>query len=72
MRRRLFTRILAGEIRCPFVAIGTIVVAFIAAWLINWNALQENMTLLSALESPNLSMFEKAISYGHIWHARGT
>ena len=48
----------------PIIAIGTVVVGFIAAWLINWNALQENLTLLSALESPNLATFQKAISYG--------
>jgi len=54
---------LAGN-TLPIVAVGTIAVAFIAAWLINWNALQENTTLLSALESPNLATFEKAISYG--------
>jgi tetratricopeptide (TPR) repeat protein len=48
----------------PIIAVGTVAVALIAAWLINWNALQENTTLLSALESPNLATFEKAISYG--------
>ncbi len=54
---------LAGN-TLPIIAVGTIVVSLVVAWLINWNALQENITLLSALESPNLATFEKAISYG--------
>ncbi len=48
----------------PLAAIGMMIIALGAAWLINWNALQENITLLSALETPNLSLFDKAISYG--------
>jgi O-antigen ligase/tetratricopeptide (TPR) repeat protein len=48
----------------PFVAAGTVIIALIAAWLINWNAYQENVTLLSALETPNLATLERAISYG--------
>ncbi len=59
----IVTRELLPTPTLPYAAIGTVAIACIAAWLINWNALQENVTLLSALESPNPATFEKAISY---------
>ncbi|HVM73389.1 MAG TPA: O-antigen ligase family protein [Candidatus Paceibacterota bacterium] len=48
----------------PFIVTITIGLGLVAVWAINWNALQENVTLLNALTSPNLATFEKAISYG--------
>lgn len=48
----------------PYVAMGTIILGLVAAWMINWNALQENVALLGALERPSIEAFQKAISYG--------
>ena len=60
----LLKRSLVPSTSYPYVALGGIAVGCLAAWLISWNALEQNVTLLSALQTPNLGTFQKAISFG--------